>query len=153
MWKMCELTLLWKFFYSILCWCYLVAQSSLTLLRPHGLSPIQLLCPWDFPGKNTGVGCHFLLQGILVTHDHTYVSCIGRLILYHWATWEVSSIYMYQIIRWYALNFHDILYQLYFSKSAKNAECIHHFNKKKKAKKGFDNLAGASSSTCLSLLV
>ena len=24
----------------------------------------QLLCPWDSPGKNTGVGCHFLLQGI-----------------------------------------------------------------------------------------
>ena len=33
-------------------------------LRPHGLSPARLLCPWDFPGKNTGVGCHFLLQGI-----------------------------------------------------------------------------------------
>ena len=27
----------------------------------------QLLCPWDFPGKNTGVGCHFLLQGISPT--------------------------------------------------------------------------------------
>jgi len=26
--------------------------------------PIQLLCAWDFPGKNTGAGCHFLLQGI-----------------------------------------------------------------------------------------
>ena len=26
-----------------------------------------LLCPWNFPGKNTGVGCHFLLQGILLT--------------------------------------------------------------------------------------
>ena len=25
----------------------------------------RLLCPWDFPGKNTGVGCHFLLQGFL----------------------------------------------------------------------------------------
>ena len=24
----------------------------------------MLLCPWDFPGKNTGVGCHFFLQGI-----------------------------------------------------------------------------------------
>ena len=24
----------------------------------------RLLCPWDFPGKNTGVGCHFLIQGI-----------------------------------------------------------------------------------------
>ena len=29
----------------------------------HGLWPTRLLCPWDFPGKNTGVGCRFLLQG------------------------------------------------------------------------------------------
>ena len=33
-------------------------------LRPHGLSPARLLCPWDSPGKNTGVGCHALVQGI-----------------------------------------------------------------------------------------
>ena len=32
-------------------------------LRSHGLQPARLLCPWDSPGKNTGVGCHFLLQG------------------------------------------------------------------------------------------
>ena len=32
---------------------------------PHGLLPARLLCPQDFPGKNTGVGCHFLLQGDL----------------------------------------------------------------------------------------
>ena len=36
-------------------------------LQPHGLQPTRLLCPWDFPGKDTGVGCHFLLQGILTT--------------------------------------------------------------------------------------
>ena len=36
-------------------------------LRPHGLEPTRLLCPWNFPGKNTGVGCHFLLQGIFPT--------------------------------------------------------------------------------------
>ena len=29
-------------------------------LRPHGLQHTRLLCPWDFPGKNTGVGCHCL---------------------------------------------------------------------------------------------
>ena len=84
-WKMCELTLLWKFFYSILCCCYLVAQSCLTLWRPHGLSPIRLLCPWDFPGKNTGVDCQFLLQGTFLTqglNTQTHVSCIGRKILY-----------------------------------------------------------------------
>ena len=28
-------------------------------LRSYGLWPTSLLCPWDFPGKNTGVGCHF----------------------------------------------------------------------------------------------
>ena len=31
-------------------------------LWPHGLQPTRLLCPWDFPGKSTGVGCHCLLQ-------------------------------------------------------------------------------------------
>ena len=36
-------------------------------LRPHGLQPTRLLCPWDFPGKNTAVDCHSLLQGIFPT--------------------------------------------------------------------------------------
>ena len=36
-------------------------------LRPHGLQPSRLLCSWDFPGKNTGVGCHALLQGTFLT--------------------------------------------------------------------------------------
>ena len=31
-------------------------------VQPHGLQPTRLLHPWDSPGKNTGVGCHFLLQ-------------------------------------------------------------------------------------------
>ena len=31
-------------------------------LWPHGLQPTRLLCPWDFPGKSTGVGCHCLLR-------------------------------------------------------------------------------------------
>ena len=36
-------------------------------LHPHGLYLIRLLCPWNFAGKDTGVGCHFLLQGIFPT--------------------------------------------------------------------------------------
>ena len=35
-----------------------VSDSS----RPHGPQPIRLPCPWDFPGKSTGVGCHCLLR-------------------------------------------------------------------------------------------
>ena len=37
------------------------------LLPPCGLWPARLLCPWEFSGKNTGVGSHFFLQGILLT--------------------------------------------------------------------------------------
>ena len=36
-------------------------QSCLTLCRPHRWQPTRLPFPWDSPGKNTGVGCHFLL--------------------------------------------------------------------------------------------
>ena len=40
-------------------------QSCPTLCNPMDSSPLpRLLCPWDSPGKNTGVGCHALLQGI-----------------------------------------------------------------------------------------
>ena len=42
---------------------HLVMSNS---LRPHRLQPTRLLHPWDFPGKNTGVDCHFFLQGDLL---------------------------------------------------------------------------------------
>ena len=42
-----------------------VTQSCLTLCDPMDCSPPVLLCPWDFPGKNTGVGCHFPPPGDL----------------------------------------------------------------------------------------
>ena len=45
----------------------LCLSCVMTLLRAHGQQPARLLSPWDFPGKNTGVGCHFLLQGIFPT--------------------------------------------------------------------------------------
>ena len=44
-----------------------VAQSCLTLCDPHDLKPSRLLSPWNSPGKDTGVGCSFLLQGIFLT--------------------------------------------------------------------------------------
>ena len=37
-------------------------QSCLTLCNPMDKQPTRLLCPWDFPGKSTGVGCHCLLR-------------------------------------------------------------------------------------------
>jgi len=49
------------------CMC-VCAQSHLTLCDPMDRSqPTRLLCPWEFPGKNTGAGYHFLFQGIFLT--------------------------------------------------------------------------------------
>ena len=42
-------------------------KSCPTLCDSHGLEPARLLCLQNSPGKNTGVGCHFLLQGIFLT--------------------------------------------------------------------------------------
>ena len=44
-----------------------VTQPCPTLCDPFGLLPARLLWPWSSPGKNTGVGCHVLLQGIFPT--------------------------------------------------------------------------------------
>ena len=44
--------------------------------------PARLLCPWDFPGKKTGVGCHFFLQGIFLTFLLT--SLQNALVQMHW---------------------------------------------------------------------
>ena len=49
--------------------------SHIRLCDP--MEPARLLCPWNFPGKNTRVGCHFLLQGIFLTQG-------SNLHLLHW---------------------------------------------------------------------
>ena len=59
----------------------LVTQSCPTLCDP--MDPSRLLCPWDSPGKNTGVGCHFLLQGIFPTQGLNPGLLHFRQILYH----------------------------------------------------------------------
>ena len=61
------------------------AQSCPTLGDPLDCRPPGFLCPWDSPGKNTGVGCRFLLQGIVLTHGWSpHLPCLlhRRRILY-----------------------------------------------------------------------
>ena len=65
---------------------------------PHGLRPARLLCPWGFPGKNTGVGCHFLLQGIFLTQGSNSGLLHCRKILYrlsHQGSLAIYSIGQY----------------------------------------------------------
>ena len=60
-----------------MCWVTSVVSNSFW--------PARLLCAWDFPGKNTGVGCHSLLQGIFPTQgSNPHLLCLlrSRWILY-----------------------------------------------------------------------
>ena len=50
------------------CWVTSVVSDS---VRPHGQQPTRLLCPWDFSGKSTGVGCHRLLR----ISCHSWCNC------------------------------------------------------------------------------
>ena len=60
------------------------ARSCLTL-QPHGLKPARLFCPLDFPGKNTGAGCQFLLQGLFLTQgSNPRLLCLRH--------WQVDSL-------------------------------------------------------------
>ena len=73
--------------------CCQVASVVSDSVRPHRRQPTRLLCPWDSLGKNTGVGCHFLLQNNmhsmslfwLSAFTYTCVLCsVARLCLTLW---------------------------------------------------------------------
>ena len=51
--------------------------SRVRPVQPHRRKPTRLPCPWDSPGKNTGVGCHFLLQCMKVKSEREVAqSCL-----------------------------------------------------------------------------
>ena len=64
---------IFKIFSACACVCSVMSDS----LWPHGMQPARLLCPWDFPGKNTGVGCHFSSKGSSWPRDRIRVSCVS----------------------------------------------------------------------------
>ena len=76
------------------CVCLLSHSVVSGSLQPHGLQPTGLLCPWDSPGKNTGMGSQSPLQGIFLTQGSN--PCLLRLqncrqVVYRQATWEAQS--------------------------------------------------------------
>ena len=81
-------------------------------VRPHRPQPTRLLCPWDSPGKNTGVGCHFLFQCMKVKsesevtqscptrHDPMHCSLPGS---------SIHGIFQARVLEWVAISFSPLL--------------------------------------------
>ena len=117
----------WRDYFQGVCVCVLVPHSRLTLCDPMGCSPPSS-CPWDFPGKNTGVGCCFLLQGIFPTQGSNLGllhfrqtrqsepqgksknTVVGSLSFLQWIFWT-------QELDWGLLHCRQILYQLSYERS------------------------------------
>ena len=77
-------------------------------VRPHRRQPTRLLCPWDSPGKNTGVGCHFRLQCMKVkSQSEVAQSCPtpSDPMNYSLPGSSVHGIFQARVLEWVAVAF------------------------------------------------
>ena len=86
--------------YIILYICCAQSLSHVQLFVTLGWEPARLLCPWNFPGNNTGVGCHFFLQGIFPTQKSN--PCLLH--------WQADSLPLHH------LESHNFIYKQYMYK-------------------------------------
>ena len=102
-------------------------------LRPHRRQPARLLCPWDFPGKNTGVGCHFLLQCMKVKSESEVAqSCLtlSDPMDCNLPGSSVHGIFQARVLEWGAIAFSDI--QRYKWIKSERYRKIYHANRNQK---------------------
>ena len=90
--------------------------QSCPTLRPHRRQPTRLPCPWDFPSKNPGVGCHFLLQCMKVKSEREVAkSCLtlSNPMDCSLPDSSVHGIFQARVLEWGAIAFSE--YPWYFS--------------------------------------
>ena len=93
---------------SCCCCCCWVASVMSNSLRPHRWQPTRLPHPWDSPGKNTGVGCHFLLQCMKVKSESEVAqSCptLGDPMDCSLPGFSVHGIFQARVLEWVAIAF------------------------------------------------
>ena len=80
-------------------------------VRPHRQQPTRLPGPWDSPGKNTGVGCHFLLQCMKVKSESEVAQSCPTLsdhMDYSPPGSSVHGIFQARVLEWGAIAFSDL---------------------------------------------
>ena len=89
--------------------------SHVDSVGPHRRQPTRFPRPWDFPGKNTGVGCHFLLQGMKVKSESEVTqSCpsLGDPMDCSLSGSSVHGIFQARVLEWVATAFSDLTVDL-----------------------------------------
>ena len=83
-------------------------------VQPHRRQPTRLLCPWDSPGKNAGVGCHFLLQYMNVKSESEVAqSCLTLSDPMDWSLpgSSVHGIFQARVLEWGTTAFSELKYR------------------------------------------
>ena len=105
-WKECQN----KRYSKVCCCCYYVASVVSDSVRPHRRQPTRLRRPWDSPGKNTGVGCHFLLQCMKVKSESEVTQSCPTLSDPMECSLPGSSVHVIfqaRVLEWVAIAFSD----------------------------------------------
>ena len=104
-----------------LCCCCSVASVVSNSVWPHRWQPTRLPHPWDSPGKNTGVGCHFLLQSRKVKSESQVTQLCPTLrdpMDYSLPGSSIHGIFQERVLEWVAIAFSvDYAMRLTFSLS------------------------------------
>src|SRR5574341_1099102 len=83
-------------------------------VRPHRWKPTRLPRPWDSPGKNTGVGCHFLLQCVKVKSEREVAQSYPTLsdpVDYSLPGSSIHEIFQARVLEWGAIAFSSKLHK------------------------------------------
>ena len=120
--------------YNFLCiplWSVCVSRWVVTdSLLFHGLGPARILCPWDSPGKNTGVSSYSLLQGIFLAQQRNLGLLYCRQFLYHLKFRGSLYTYLYGIpSKSSSIRINRILYSDYLKQVKQHwwNECVFYF--------------------------
>ena len=100
------------------CCCCKVASVVSDSVRPHKRQPTRLRCPWDSPVKNTGLGCHFLLQWMKVKSESEVSQLCPTLsnpIGVSPPGSSVHGIFQARVLEWGAIAFFAVIHSVQFS--------------------------------------
>ena len=98
-------------------------------MRPHRRQPIRLHHPWDSPGKNTGAGCHFLLQCMKVKSESEVAQSCPTLsdpMECSPPGFSVHGIFQARVLEWVAIAFSEKNIYFCFIDYAKAFDCVDH---------------------------
>ena len=104
--KLCLQNVPSKWYHCCFYCCFASVMSN--SVRPHRWQATRLHCPWDSPGKNTGVGCHFLLQCMKVKSESEIARSCPTLLDpmdYRLPGSSVHGIFQARVLEWAAIAF------------------------------------------------